>query len=341
MGRLMIVSIVCPCRNEVGHIDTFLRAVTQQHATEFDLEILVADGESDDGTAEVLTAWQAKEPRLAIVPNPGRIVSTGLNAAIRRARGAIIVRMDVHTNYAGDYVAQCVRTLQQSGAMCVGGPWLAKGSSLRQGAIAAALGSTFGSGGAKSRRTDYTGSVDTVYLGTWWRNDIIALGGFDEGLVRNQDDELCLRITRSGGTVWQSGAIRSSYMPRDTLRALSRQFYQYGYWKAAVIRKHRLPASIRQLAPTLFIALLLMLAFVGLLVPLAGFLAACLLTAYVAAAVFSAFVATKSHRPTSLILIVLSFACMHFGYGLGLGYGVLDFIILRRKPASGMSELSR
>jgi hypothetical protein len=159
--------------------------------------------------------------------------------------------------------------------------------------------------------------------------------------VRNQDDELCLRITRSGGTVWQSGAIRSSYMPRDTLRALWRQFYQYGYWKAAVIRKHRLPASIRQLVPILFIALLLTLALVGLFAPLAGLLAACLLIAYVAVAAFAAFVATESHHPASITLVVLSFACMHFGYGLGLGHGVWDFLILRRKAACGMSELSR
>jgi glycosyltransferase involved in cell wall biosynthesis len=337
----MIVSVICPCRNEVGHIDTFLRAVTRQQATEFDLEILVADGESDDGTAEELAAWRAREPRIAIVPNPGRIVSTGLNAAIRIARGEIIVRMDVHTEYADDYVAQCVETLKQSRAMCVGGPWLAKGSSLRQGAIAAAFGSIFGSGSARSRRTDYTGSVDTVYLGAWWRTDLIALGGFDEGLVRNQDDELCLRITRSGGTVWQSGVIRSSYVPRDTLRALWRQFYQYGYWKAAVIRKHRLPASIRQVAPTLFIALLLALSLIALFAPLARLLVAGLLITYVVAAAFAAFAATESHRPASVILVVLSFACMHFGYGLGLGHGVLDFHILRRKAAPGMSELSR
>src|SRR5260221_10001147 len=100
----MIVTIVSPCRNEVGHVDWFIRALGQQKSTEFDLEILVADGESDDGTAELLSAWLSREPRLRIVPNPGRIVSTGLNAALRIARGDVVVRMDVHTTYADDYV---------------------------------------------------------------------------------------------------------------------------------------------------------------------------------------------------------------------------------------------
>ena len=336
----MLVSIICPCRNEVGHIDAFLRATARQKATEFDLEILVADGESDDGTAAILTAWRAREPRISIIPNPGKIVSTGLNAAIRLAQGDIVVRMDVHTEYADDYVAQCVRALEQSRAMCVGGPWLAKGNSPRQRAIAAAFGSAFGSGGAKSRRTDYTGPVDTVYLGAWRRADLIALGGFDEALVRNQDDELCLRITQSGGTAWQSAAIRSLYMPRDSLRALWRQFYQYGYWKVAVIRKHRTAAAYRQLVPTLFIALLMTLAIVGFVVPVAWLLGASLLIAYVAAAALSAFFASESHRPASLFLVMLSVACMHFGYGLGFAHGVLDFVILRRR-ASTSSEHAR
>jgi len=226
-----------------------------------------------------------------------------------------------------------VEALKQSGATCVGGPWLARGRSVRQDAIALALGSTFGSGGAKSRRADYTGAVDTVYLGAWWRADLIALGSFDEGLVRNQDDELCLRITRSGGMVWQSSAIRSFYLPRDSLHALWRQFYQYGYWKAAVIRKHRLPATIRQLVPIAFITLLVVLALAGLFVPRVGILSAGLLIAYGTAAAFAAFVASKSRRPASLALVVLSFGCMHFAYGLGFAHGVLNFLILRRKPA--------
>jgi hypothetical protein len=268
---------------------------------------------------------------MSIVSNPRRIVSTGLNAAIRVARGEIIVRMDVHTEYPDDHVLQCVIALKQSDAACVGGPWLAKGSSPRQRAIALAFGSLFGSGGAKSRRAHYTGPVDTVYLGAWWRTDLIALGGFDEGLVRNQDDELCLRITRSGRTVWQSAAIRCSYIPRDSLRALWRQFYQYGYWKVAVIKKHRLPASIRQLLPTLFLMLLMTLAIFGLIFPFLAALGAGILVAYIAAAVLAAFAASKPHRPSGLVLVALSIGCMHFGYGLGFAHGLLDFLILRRK----------
>src|SRR6476659_5180594 len=112
----MLVSVVCPCRNEIGNIHSFLRELARQEATEFELEVIVADGESSDGSTEVLAAWCAAAPGRRVVPNPGGIVSTGLNAAIRVARGELIVRMDVHTQYAEDYVAQCVKTLNETGA---------------------------------------------------------------------------------------------------------------------------------------------------------------------------------------------------------------------------------
>jgi glycosyltransferase involved in cell wall biosynthesis len=329
MVALMIVSIISPCRNEVDHVDAFLRGASHQEANEFELEIIVADGGSDDGTADVLASWSARDKRITVVSNPDRVVSAGLNKAMKMAQGDIIVRMDVHTEYANDYVAQCVRELKRTGATCVGGPWLARGNSVRQKAIAEAFGSVFGSGGAKSRSRDYLGRVDTVYLGAWWRHDLIAFGGFDEGLVRNQDDELCLRIVRSGGTVWQSPAIRSRYIPRDTFRALWEQFYQYGYWKAAIVKKHRSPASLRQLVPTLFCLGVVGLLLASLIAPPAGILAAAVIVSYLTT---SLLVATKKASTLyGVALVTFSFFCMHLGYGIGFAHGVLHFILLRRQ----------
>ena len=335
----MIVSVICPCRNEIGYVDAFLCALGYQQTHGFELEVIVADGESNDGTASVLKASSARDKRIKVISNPNRVVSTGLNNAIKLASGEIIVRMDVHTEYADDYVAQCVRQLQKTGATCVGGPWLAKGNSPRQKAIAAAFGSVFGSGWAKSRLSDYAGLVDTVYLGAWKRDDLIALGGFDEELARNQDDELCLRIARSGGKVWQSPTIKSHYIPRDTLLALWRQFYQYGYWKAAIVKKHRVAPSLRALVPPLLCLALAILSAVALVVPQAGIAAVALILAYVAIALFAAIRAAD--RLGGVALIVFSYMCMHFGYGIGLCHGVLDLILLQRKANLRMLETSR
>jgi succinoglycan biosynthesis protein ExoA len=251
------VSVIVPCRNEAAHVEAFLRSVlAQQLPPGAALEVLVADGASDDGTRAVLEAWAAREPRVRLIDNPQRITSTALNGAIAAAQGDVIVRMDVHTSYAPDYIAQCLAALQRSGAANVGGPWRAQGQGGWGRAIAAAFQSRWVAGGARSRQLDHEGEVDTVYLGCWPRDSFQRFGLFDEALVRNQDDEHNLRIVRGGGRVWQSARIRSTYVPRDSLGALWRQWLQYGYWKPFVMKKHGQAAALRHRVPGLYVALL-------------------------------------------------------------------------------------
>lgn len=337
-----IVAVIVPCRNERDHIEAFVGDVLRQHTGDWALEVIVADGQSDDGTRECLQALAAREPRLRWIDNPGRIVSTGLNLAIAAARGEVVVRMDVHTRYAEDYVLQCVRALASTDAMCVGGPWVAEGRTPAQRAIAAAFQSRIGSGGAASRRTDFSGWVDTVYLGAWRRADLQRLGGFDETLVRNQDDELSLRIHRQGGRVWQSADIRSVYVPRPSLAALYRQFSQYGYWKIPVIRKHRLPASPRHVAPFAFFAGLGGLAVAAPFWAPAGVLLAVLLLMYLAALVAGTHAqraALGADVPGWLTLAAV--ATMHLGYAVGFGRAIWDFWVLRKGGRQAMTQLTR
>ncbi len=254
------VSVIVPCRNEQRYIEAFCTGVTAQDLPpEWILQLVVADGESDDGTRELLAATSARDPRVVWISNPGRIVSTGLNAALRIAAGDVIVRMDVHTQYAPNYVRQCIAELQATGADNVGGPWRAEPDAdggPMQHAVAAAFQSRWVAGGARSRQLGHDGWVDTVYLGCWPRATFERFGGFDDSLVRNQDDEHNLRIVKGGGRVWQSSRIRSVYRPRATLRQVFRQYLQYGYWKPFVMKKHGQAASARHVVPGVFIALL-------------------------------------------------------------------------------------
>src|SRR5689334_5169766 len=150
--------------------------------------------------------------------------------------------MDAHTQCAPDYLRECMIALRKTDADNVGGPWIAKGTGIVGRAIAAAFQSAFGIGGGRAHDPNYTGVVDTVYLGCWPRRVFDRFGLFDEELVRNQDDEFNLRITRGGGKIWQSRSIKSSYQPRGSLHLLFQQQLQYGYWKVRVIQKHKIPA---------------------------------------------------------------------------------------------------
>ena len=261
------VSVILACRNERTYIEACVRSLLDQQMPVGGVEIVVSDGQSTDGTRELLDRLCAQHPMLRVLDNPRQIVSTGLNAGIAASRGRIIVRADAHTAYAPDYVRQCVALLEETGADNVGGPWHAVGRNYVSRAIASAFHSPFGSGGALAHSLTYEGPVDTVYLGCWPRALFDRLGGFDEELVRNQDDELNLRIVRNGGTIWQSLRIRSWYHPRSSLRDLLRQYMQYGYWKVRVIQKHRVPASWRHLVPPVFVATLALLALASLLLP--------------------------------------------------------------------------
>jgi glycosyltransferase involved in cell wall biosynthesis len=385
------VSVIIPCRNESRHIKACVSSILSQVEPEGGFEVIVADGMSEDGSREILSRigqeirhssekdhpsnncdmtgpaakdqggaepWRSARvafPRLRVIDNPGRIASTGLNAAIKAAQGRIIIRMDAHTDYAPDYLQRCVRTLRETGADNVGGPARTRTETYLERVIGAAYHSSFSVGGARFHDVNFEGPVDTVTYGCWPRSTFEKFGLFDEELVRNQDDEHNLRITRKGGKVWQSPAIRSWYRPRGSLKALFEQYMQYGYWKVLVIQKNKLPASWRHLVPGAFLLVLslLLLAGAGCLLlsalrvlpralpnlPLVAF--SSLLSLYVLALLMvSMFTASRTEWRLAPVL-PLAFGCYHFGYGFGFLRGVWDFIIRSNRPQPGFERLTR
>lgn len=331
-----------PIRNEAAHITFVLESIMSQEQPEGGIEIIIADGFSDDGTREQIAQLATQDSRIRCIDNHGRIVSTGLNTAIREARGEIIIRMDAHTEYAHDYIVRCLTTLTTSRADNVGGPWQAKGRGYMQTAIACAFQSPFSSGGAGSHFASYAGPVDSVYLGCWRKETLLQLGLFDEELVRNQDDELNLRLIRAGGRIWQSPDIQSWYYPRSSLRMLFKQYMQYGYWKVRVIQKHCLPASIRHLVPGGFVATLLGLVALAPFFVLARWLLVGGLGLYLCANLVASLITCR--RPSLwkyLPVMIPVFAAYHFGYGWGFLRGVIDFIVLKKRGRKTFGQITR
>lgn len=335
-----LLSVIAPCRNERAYVDAFCDAVAAQRLPDgVALEVLVADGHSDDGTRKRLAARCAADPRFVLVDNPQRIVSAGLNRCLERARGEVIARLDLHTEYDDDYLAECLAALARTGADNVGGPWCAEGEGEMQEAIAAAFQSRWVVGGARSRDLDYEGPVDTVYLGCWPRATFERHGGFDETLVRNQDDEHNLRLTRGGARIWQSARIVSRYRPRATLDQLFRQQRQYGYWKAFVMHKHGRAASPRQLVPGALVAALLALAVPAVFWDVARDALALLGSAY-GLYLLAISVAVARESGASLLRLPFVIAAMQLGYGLGSLHGALD-VLRRAGPSSAYGALTR
>ncbi len=339
---MQIVSIIVPCRNEIRHIRAFLESLlAQELGSGLECEFLIADGMSTDGTRAMLAEWQKRFKNFAILDNPALTVSAGLNAAIRQARGEIILRMDVHSEYAPDYIRQCVVTLRETGADNVGGPALALGTTYMQRAICVAYRSPFGCGGARFHDPDYEGDVDTVTYGCWYKSTLEQLGLFDEVLVRNQDDELNLRLIRRGGRIWQTPRIRSWYRPRASLTALARQYSQYGYWKVRVMRKHRLPGSWRHCVPGIFVGALLVFGITAPFAQLSAWVLKVLVGSYVLVSIAASVIACRKTENLSLApMMPLVFAAYHLSYGFGFLRGLWDAAI-SRGPGDAFTALVR
>lgn len=247
------VSVVMAVRDEAAHLETTLRAVFDQDY-EGRLEVVVAEGRSTDGTLDILRRWSSEDPRLKVVDNPELGVGAGLNRAIELAVGQVLVRCDGHVELAPDYVRLAVGLLGETGAANVGGRQDAVGTSTIQRAIAIAMNSPAAAGTARFRYSSVAGPADTVYLGVFERQALEGVGGFDPTLVRNQDFELNHRLRQSGNLVWFDPRLAVAYRPRSSLRALWRQYLDYGRWKRVMLLRNPGALRLRQLAPPALLA---------------------------------------------------------------------------------------
>ena len=329
--ELPFVSVVVPIRNEAAFIGRCLTSVLAQTYPPSRMEIVVVDGDSTDGTQEIVSGFRHRGLPLRLIRNPKQIVPTGLNAGIAAARGEVIARVDGHCEIAPDYLERAVSHLQ-SGVDAVGGPLETIGTTTVARAIATAMSSRFGVGDSAFRTlTDRTATVDTVAFPVYRRSVLDRLGPFDEELVRNQDDEYNYRLRKSGGRILLASDVRSRYYSRSSLKALVRQYFQYGYWKVRVLQKHPRQMRARQFIPPIFVGALA----AGLLTaPFSR--AAAVATAAVgityALACVSASIVRSRRDARVLALLPVTFAALHFAYGGGFLVGLVRFRGRWREP---------
>jgi succinoglycan biosynthesis protein ExoA len=319
MPNLPSVTVLLPAYNERRNIDACLESLQAQEYGG-DVTVVVAEGGSDDGTRERLVEWLAQFPGLQVIDNPRRLQSFGLNLAAEAAKGDVLVRADAHTTYAPDYLIRSVAALTGSAAVAVGGLQRAEGRTAFGEAVAVAMHSPLGLGPARFRHARQPEEVDTVYLGAFRRADFHELGGYRSlptGVA--EDADLYFRWRQQGRVVLVDPAIRSTYRPRDTVKALARQHWRYGVGKAEMAHANgRLP-SWRPLAP------------LGLLLGLVSGLAAWVIAGWpwlfagvVVAwlAVIAAVALRQVQRPALLLRVVVAVVTMHLSYGAGLAWGL-------------------
>jgi glycosyltransferase involved in cell wall biosynthesis len=318
-GALPGVSVVVPVLDEERHLRP---AVDQLLGQDYagPLEVVLALGPSRDRTDEIAAEIAAADPRVRLVANPTGRTPAGLNAAVAAASYDVIVRVDGHALVPRDYVATAVEALQRTGADNVGGIMAAEGETPFERAVARAMTSKLGVGAASFHVGGEEGPAPTVYLGVFRRAALERVGGYDESMVRAQDWEMNHRIIETGGLVWFTPRMRVTYRPRPSVRALGKQYFEYGRWRREVARRHPDTLSARYLAApvavlgVVFGTLLGLLSIDGVAWLAIGWLAP---LGYVVLILGGSLVVGRGLSPGAWVRLPLVLATMHMAWGTG------------------------
>ncbi|MER6187012.1 glycosyltransferase family 2 protein [Streptomyces sp. NPDC001652] len=335
--QLPAVSVIMPVLNEERHLRGAVQAIlAQEYAGE--LEVVIALGPSKDRTDEIaaeLVRETASDPskRVHTVPNPSGRTPAALNAAIKASRHPIVVRVDGHGMLSPNYIETAVRLLEETGAQNVGGIMHAEGENDWEHAVAAAMTSKIGVGNAAFHTGGEAGPAETVYLGVFRRAALEQQGGYNEEFIRAQDWELNFRIREAGGLIWFSPELRVSYRPRPSVKALAKQYKDYGRWRHVVARYHSGSINLRYLAPPTAVCAIAAGIVVGAALTPLGFV---IPGGYLAAIALGSLPAGRGLPLKARLQIPVALATMHMCWGFGFltsPKSLAKRVIASRRPA--------
>jgi succinoglycan biosynthesis protein ExoA len=331
---MISASIIVPCYNEEATIHLLLEAIYNQTYPKSEMEVIISDGLSSDGTREEIRKFEEMHSDLAIrvVDNTERIIPSALNRAIKAATGKYIIRLDAHCVPEPDYVSLCVSNLKAGNGDNVGGVWEIRpgSSSWISQSIAKAAAHPLGVGDARYRYGSIKGEVDTVPFGSFEKSLFERIGFFDESLLTNEDYEFNVRINKNGGRVWMDPSIRSIYYARTTISGLAKQYWRYGFWKAQMLTRYPDTIRWRQALPPFFILSIFALGILSLLSVFARYLTIIELGIYLITLLVSGLIVSFRKRQLSFAAgIPLAIITMHFCWGSGFLWSLIRMFLTR------------
>ncbi|CAB4618304.1 unannotated protein [freshwater metagenome] len=304
------ISVILPVLNEEAHLNDAVHSILSQDY-QGKIEVILAVGPSRDRTQEIAQSISDRDSRVVLVDNPTGRTAAGLNLALNKSQSPVVVRVDGHAQIPNDYLRLIVEILNETGAVNVGGVMAAVGTTSFERAVAGAMRSPLGVGASRFHTGGKAGVVDTVYLGAFRREALVAIGGFDERFTRAQDWELNFRLREKGGIVYFDPRLHVTYRPRSTVTALAKQYFEYGRWRRVVSRRHSGTINYRYLAPPFALIGFLSSVIAGFFLPILFF----------PAAIYLLFLLLASARIASSIreyfLLLAVIPTMHFAWGAG------------------------
>lgn len=315
------VSVVMPVYNEEQYIEKCVNSLLLQDYPIDKMEWIFVDGCSKDRTVEILNRYQEKYSTLIkVYNNPHKIVPSAMNIGIAASKGKYIVRVDAHADYATDYISKCIYYLENTDAENVGGVAETKANGFMGNAIAKMLSSKFGVGNSQFRTNGDSGYVDTVPFGAFKREVFSKYGGYDERLVRNEDNEMNFRIRKNGGKIYLSNDIHLSYYCRDSIKGISTMARKNGMWNVITMKLYPGSMGLRHFIPFAFVLSILGLALLSCLHPLFVILLGAELSLYLLLDVL--FSVKQAETIKEFFALLILFPIFHVAYGFGSMVGI-------------------
>ena len=315
------VSVVMPIYNEAKYIERCIDSLLEQDYSQEKMEWIFVDGNSTDDTVRKINGYVKKYPALIrVLKNPYKIVPYAMNIGIENSKGKYIIRLDAHADYAKDYISKCVCYLEITDADNVGGIAETKARGFIGGCIAKMLSSRFGVGNSEFRTNGKSGYVDTVPFGAFRREVFSKYGGYDERLVRNQDNELNYRIRKNGGKIYLSDEIHFSYYCRDSIKGITDMALKNGMWNVITMKLCPGAMGIRHFVPMVFVLSIIGLEMLGFLSSWFWYLLIVELSMYLILDLMYSFRLTHNMKERLLLLIL--FPAFHISYGIGSMKGI-------------------
>jgi glycosyltransferase involved in cell wall biosynthesis len=305
------ISVILPILNEEKYLEDSVNSILSQNFSGA-IEVILAVGPSQDETMKIAKSIQSRDSRVVVVENPTGKTAAGLNLAIASAQYSIIVRVDGHSQIPIDYCETAFQILKETGAVNVGGIMAAEGVSLFERGVARAMRSPLGVGAARFHTGGGAGESDTVYLGCFRKEALLAVGGFDERFTRAQDWELNFRLRQNGGVIYFDPRLKVAYRPRSTIKALAKQYFEYGRWRRVVSRRHQGSINYRYLAPPFTVIATSLSIFFGALISPIFFIPALVYSVFILG---SSIIIGKSMGEILCLPTIL--LTMHISWGLG------------------------
>lgn len=335
--QMPIVTVIIPCRNEEKNIANAINSILNQDYPLELIEIIVVDGMSDDNSKNVVLELSKIYGNILLLENKNKTTPIAFNIGIREGKGDFVQILNARQILAENYISSCINILLNDNTIgCIGGSAKLNYVTSQEKHISLAYQSWFGLGFGNIYAIKGSAYTDTAAAPIYPKKALFEIGLFDESLIRNQDDELSFRLTKNNYKIYTTSKTSSYYLVRSTINKVFKQFFQYGYWKVFVMKKHYTLTTLRQVFPALFII------FILLGFPLFTYIKQVqiyftILLLYVIVGLFFNDGKTVLEKISVLKIIIT----IHFAYGIGYLDGVIDFFLLNKKPSERNKTLSR